>query len=204
MRLIGALRSWLAGDGDATRDAPATPEGQPMPVSVEPAQPQTPEPLPERASVEARQERLASHLLDDERLRGDLTDDAFQPLLNSALQATDRLAASTADLDDAGAEQVLDAGLTAIKQVMQVATEAVAAHEAGDTASRDRALADLRRLTSEESVRTAFWAGGSRASRLLAPQTLLATSPDVTELSQRIAAALERLAGQHADGPEPS
>jgi len=117
------------------------------------------------AAVAARQERAAGRLLDDERLRGDLTDDEFQPLLDWALAAADRLAALTAGLSDAQAEQRIDAGLSALKEAVSAAGDAIAANAAQDADRLKTALADagkaakagplqglLRRLSARQDL----------------------------------------------------
>src|SRR6476620_6322454 len=83
-------------------------------------------------AVAARQERAAGRLLDDERLRGDLTDDEFQPLLDWALAAADRLVASTAALSDDQAEQRIEAGLGALKEAVSAAGDVIAAYAEQD------------------------------------------------------------------------
>jgi hypothetical protein len=146
------------------------------------------------ANVSARQERLASRILDDERLRGDLTDDAFQPLLNWALSITDRIAASTADLDDAAAEPVLDTKMGALRAALELAVAAVAAHESGEASATKPALADLARDLANPDLRGLLGArtsdGSKRARSPLASSKLLAGDPTAPELARRIAAAL--------------
>jgi hypothetical protein len=93
-------------------------------------------------AVAARQERLASRILEDERLRGDLTDEEFQPLLDWALAAADRLAASTAGLPDERADQRMDHALSAIRESVAAAADAIAAYAERDVDRLRRALAD--------------------------------------------------------------
>ena len=54
--------------------------------------------------IEARQERLADLIIDDESLIGDFPEEASEVLVNWAISVTDRLAASTASLDDTAAQ----------------------------------------------------------------------------------------------------
>lgn len=98
------------------------------------------------ATVAARQERMAERLLEDERLRGDLTDDEFRPLLDWALAASDTLAARTARLADDRADALLDAGLGQIKDVVLAAGAAVAAMLEAGAGARDSELARLAEL----------------------------------------------------------
>jgi len=63
------------------------------------------------ASLGARRERAAGRIVDDERLRGPLADEAFAPLQEWALGWVDAYARATAGLDAAAAEAALEAGL---------------------------------------------------------------------------------------------
>ncbi len=84
------------------------------------------------ALIVARQERAAGRILDDERIRGDLTDDEFQPLLDWALSVADRLAAATAGQDDASADRTLDERLHAVRDIVEEAGHVLSAHVEGD------------------------------------------------------------------------
>lgn len=97
----------------------------------------------ESTAVAARQERAAERLLEDERLRGDLTDDEVQPLLDWALAQSDALAARTAGLADEQAERVIDDGLARIKDAMQAAGGAVLAMADSGAEARNAELARL-------------------------------------------------------------
>jgi hypothetical protein len=66
-------------------------------------------------SLESRRERAAGRVLDDERLRGPLEDDVFEPLQAWALAWVDAYALATAGLDDQVAEPALDAGLAWVR-----------------------------------------------------------------------------------------
>ncbi|MCC7367806.1 MAG: hypothetical protein IT306_05260 [Chloroflexi bacterium] len=90
------------------------------------------DPPPFADAVPGRQERAAGRILDDEGLRGDLTDDEYQPLLDWALAQTDALAAATAALDDEQADTTIEAGLVAIRDALQVAQEAHTAPTLGE------------------------------------------------------------------------
>lgn len=95
------------------------------------------------SAVAARQERAAGRILDDESLRGGLTDDEFQPLLDWALAAADRVAAATAGLSDDTADARLDERLGQIRGKVRLAVEAVAAHQKGAEQQRSSALSVL-------------------------------------------------------------
>jgi phosphatidylserine/phosphatidylglycerophosphate/cardiolipin synthase-like enzyme len=97
-------------------------------------------PIGDADRVAARQERAAGRILDDERLRGDLTDDEYQPLLDWALAMTDRIAASTAGMDDSEADRVIDEGLVAVRGNVGAARAAVVAHAEGDAERRSAEL----------------------------------------------------------------
>lgn len=104
------------------------------------------------AAVASRQERAAERLLEDERLRGDLTDDEFQPLLDWALVASDALVAGTAGLPDHEADTVVDGGLGQIKDGVRTAGAAVTAMLDAGTAARDAELARLAELIAPPLV----------------------------------------------------
>ena len=138
------------------------------------------------ATVLARQERAAERILDDEGLRGDLADDEFQPLLDWALMAADRIAAGTAGLSDDEADQRLDAQIARVKDAVRLAAEAVAAHTRGAEGQRSSALGDLFRQVSAANP------------TLSALANVVGPNPELTgaELAARLAAAL-------GDGPYP-
>ncbi len=75
------------------------------------------QPAPD-ADVAARQEWAAERLLEDERLRGELTDDEFQPLLDWALATVDRVAAETAGQTEEVARRRLEAALDRIRDAI--------------------------------------------------------------------------------------
>ena len=68
--------------------------------------------------VQGRLERAAERLLEDERLRGSLTDDEFQPLLDWALATVERAAAPTTGEPDAAADQRVNAALAKIREAL--------------------------------------------------------------------------------------
>jgi hypothetical protein len=113
-------------------DSPVRPEDQP--ASADAATAST-------ADLSGRQERAAGRLLDDERLRGDLTDDEFQPLLDWAMAQAERLVDSTAGDSDEVAERRIDAGLSAVRDTVRAAGEVVSAYAEGD---RERLTGALR------------------------------------------------------------
>src|SRR5436190_23437919 len=101
MSLLSTLRNRLFGRREAPAeaasqagDAPSTTDSSPTGGSTMDAT-QAPTEAATAPDLSGRQERAASRLLDDERLRGDLTDDEYQPLLDWALAAADSLALST-------------------------------------------------------------------------------------------------------------
>jgi hypothetical protein len=161
MGLFDSLRSrlfWLSGPPAAEPPPAPEPATEPPPVAAEPpsdapvvasdaplASDDPPAPAESAPAGEAdlsgRQERAASRLLDDERLRGDLTDDEFQPLLNWAMAQAERLVDSTAHDTDEVAERRIDAGLGAVRDTVRAAGEAVSAYAEGD---HDRLTGALR------------------------------------------------------------
>lgn len=91
-------------------------------------------------TVAARQERAASRILENERLRGDLADDEYQPLLDWALTVTDRVAASTADLEDEAADERIGGSAQVLGEILEAASYAIVAHNEGDADRRRREL----------------------------------------------------------------
>jgi hypothetical protein len=164
MGLFAALRDRLFGPPAAAprpEEAPSQSAGSVEPVASadlrEPASPevsasdemprQADKRQPESAAVAdeavaARQERAASRLLEDESLRGDLTDDEFQPLLDWAMATADQLVASTAGLSDGRAERRIDGGLGAIREAVAAAADAVTAYANHDVDRLRKALSD--------------------------------------------------------------
>ena len=76
------------------------------------------------AEAEALAERAAGALLDDETLRGDLSDDGFAPLLEWATNALATAAQGAAPLPDAEAEARMEAAGAAVKQTLAAAVQA--------------------------------------------------------------------------------
>jgi hypothetical protein len=141
----------------------------------------------------ARQERAASRILEDERLRGDLTDDEFQPLLDWALNVTDRLVAGTGGLSDADADARIDAGLQVIRDVVGAAGAAIAAHAEGDAERRSSELAYLSTQWSSMQVQgVETEPEGVVSSRLASLAERLDAEPDLpgVEVSTLIVQAL--------------
>ena len=100
-------------------------------------------------AVAARQERAAERLLDDERLRGSLTDEQFQPLLDWALAIVDRLAAATAGESEEAAERGIDAALADLRDA--IATIDRIAESSGDDES-DRVARAVEAVTATQSA----------------------------------------------------
>jgi hypothetical protein len=207
MRLLTALRARLFGESAASQAAPpagadastARATRDPGGESRKRAEPAETDQA-DAATIASRQERAESRLLDDERLRGNLTDDQFQPLLDWALSEADRIAASTAGLDDEAADRRLDAGIAVVKEVVQLAGEAVAAHV---EAAGDRRRGLLAELASR--IREIGPAGGDAEParrRIEAVARRLGRKRDLdgAEAAAAIAEAL-RPAASAASGP---
>ena len=137
------------------------------------------QPLPED-QVPRRQERAAERLLEDERLRGSLTDDEFGPLLQWALATVDRVAATTAGQPDALADRRIDEALAAIHRVIGTIDRALTRHSEG---SAREVAAELRSLPAD---------AGS-----------LAPPGEQAGARARLSAALDRLLRQRAGPSAP-
>ena len=137
---------------------------------------------PSQTTIASRQERAASRIVDDERLRGDLADDEFQPLLDWALAATDRIAAATAGLDDPSADQKIEDGVAAVKEIVRLVGEIATA----DGAERRSALfAELGRLVGSPIVDRARVGAVRKRLKKLAEQRARDTSQIVAALSPK-------------------
>lgn len=106
-----------------------------------------------QSSIASRQERAASRILEDESLRGDLTDDEYRPLQEWAIGETDRIAASTAEMPDATADALIDQKLVSIREVILAAGAAIVAHAEGDDKRRASEVAFVgERWNATESL----------------------------------------------------
>lgn len=92
---------------DAEREPEPTGAPEPEPESDAEPPPPAPDPLLADPAVDAREKRLAEWLLEDERLRGDLDDDTWQPIQDWLLVEARRLAAETAGLSEEQADAAL-------------------------------------------------------------------------------------------------
>jgi hypothetical protein len=183
---------------EPTRTEVEAPTGQPTdeptrPEVEAPAEPAISAAESDPGAVAARQERAAGRILEDERLRGDLTDDEFQPLLDWALAVTDRVAASTASLSDDEADSRIDAVIEALREAVNAAGAAIVAHNEGDT---ERRASELEFLAHQgiESVLGLIpgLAPGMAAGRLSALADAVSVQDDLggAEVAARIADAL--------------
>lgn len=70
------------------------------------------------ATAEARAQRAAERLVDDERLRRNLTDQQFGPLLDWALGLVERVATATAGQSDEAARRRIDHVLAQVRETL--------------------------------------------------------------------------------------
>ncbi len=84
------------------------------------------------AEVKVLAERAVGALLDDETLRGDLSDDGFNPLLDWATNALTVAAQQVADALDAEAEARMAAAGAAVKETLAAAVQAAQGHSRRD------------------------------------------------------------------------
>lgn len=194
MRLWGHVRALLfarderAPTPTADDHAPASPTDADVAASVDTSMSRQ----AAEASIASRQERAAVRILEDERLRGDLTDDEFQPLLDWALGTVDRVAESTAGTDDAEADVTIDAAMTVIREVVGAAGAAVVAHNEGDADRRTSELEYLGTCWDRASIEGDADAASNGRLRVLAER--LDEEPGLTgpEVSTLVVQALER------------
>jgi hypothetical protein len=133
------------------------------------------------ASLDARRERAAGRIVDDERLRDRLEDEAFAPLQEWALGWVDAYARATAGLADADAQAALEAGVGWARAQL---TALVALLGDWPSLSRDARADRLGRL-----------APTFPAPRLARGAASLASNADPVEVAARVAAALPRAPG---------
>ena len=162
---------------------------------------------PSQATIASRQERAAGRILDDERLRGDLTDEEFQPLLEWALVETDQIATSTTGMSDAEADAAIDAALNVIREVVGAAGAAVVAHNEGDADRRASELAFLGTCWDRATIEGV--ADGASRSRLRVLAERLDEEPGLTgtEVAALLVQALKRpnadATASHQDEDKP-
>ena len=126
------------------------------------------------AEAEALAERAVGALLDDETLRGDLSDDGFGPLLEWAANALTAAARQVADAPDAQAEARMEAAGVAVKETLAAAVQA----------AQGRSRRDALALAGTPLVARNTMARG----RVLFAGFLLGNDPDAN--ARRLAAAL--------------
>jgi len=127
------------------------------------------------ASLEQRQEYGANMLLEDSRLRGALTDDQFQPLLDWALTWSNAYAAATVGLGDDWKPSV-DRAIPWIKRQVGALVALLESWSGQPRAARAAALSAL--------------APTFPAPRLAAQARELAATADAGSAARAIAAAL--------------
>jgi hypothetical protein len=154
---------------------PAETESAALPTQDPPPAPPPDPVVADSPDLESRRQRAAERLLEDERLRGDLTDEEFQPLLDWALTAIDRLVVDAT-------EQDVDAATAQIRTVIQAISDA---------------LVSAPDITEED-----FAAQLRLALNSLAPP--LVPAPVVEAGRQAVLADVQEIAGQKDDlsGPE--
>lgn len=124
---------------------------------------------PDSDVIAARQQRAAERLVEDERLRGDLTDEEFGPLLDWALATIDRVAAETVGQPDDVADGQVMASVAAIREALALVNDRAKAIGAPDApAERSAVLHDLisqitRCGDAEEAVLVARGPAGCEA-----------------------------------------
>lgn len=154
-----------------------------------------PAPLPDAAppSEPVSLELLADRLLGDERIRGALTDDEFQPLLDWALDALDQVSAG----GEAGSAE---AATDSIREILSIVNDTFAGGAATDTTQLRRGLSKIRDAIGpplvppqlvDESCERVLAAIGSLEER--------ETPPGGPEITETIAQALRSLGGREAE-----
>jgi hypothetical protein len=95
------------------------------------------------SSLDTRRERAAGAVLEDERLRGGLTDNAYSPLQQWALDWVDAYVYATARLEDADGEPRIEAGIDWTKAQLRALVSLLDQWSELDRAARARELGRL-------------------------------------------------------------
>ncbi|MBA2451387.1 MAG: hypothetical protein H0V51_25510 [Chloroflexi bacterium] len=142
-------RFWSAvlGDADSPPGFPAVTSEQPWHGRAEPA------PARLDAVVEVRAQRAAERLVEDERLRRNLTDEQFGPLLGWALALVDRVAEATAGESDEAAEGRLDRVVVQLRETLSEVDRLAGALGVADAAQVDRLIAGVIRTKDLDASR---------------------------------------------------
>lgn len=195
VRLFGAWNQDEAAPESATASRCALPDSPPLhdlPTDesindVIPAPTVTPV---SAATVAARQEHAAGLILEDERLRGDLTDDEYQPLQTWALAASDRIVEQTIVPDDDAAMAEIGVHVAQVKEAVSLAAEAVAAHVSGAVGQRASALAALADLVAASGFQAAVPAARAEAVQAVAVRLATDDTGDGVQAAELIVGAL--------------
>jgi hypothetical protein len=165
----------------------------PRPVSAPvgpPSEPPRSGEVPPR-TVEQIAESISTRLVEDERLRGNLTDDEFQPLLNWALERVGQLRESHARLAPAAAEARLQRAGDQIFNLLRIADLAVGQRA---TATPDLVVSRIQMLDTllapplfeEEAANRAR----ARLDALLTQPAQRLQAASGTDIARRLAEAL--------------
>lgn len=100
-----------------------------------------------------RVERAVESLVDDERLRRNLTDEQFGPLLKWALALLDRVAESTVGESDETADGRLDRVLVQLRETLSEVDRLAGALGVADAAPVDRLIAGVIRTKDLDASR---------------------------------------------------
>ena len=172
MNLLEAVRRALSGrpaSGNRLREAerlavsPAVPESMPGPDSrIVGQRPDRRGPASEDV-VASRQQRAAERLLEDERLRGSMTDEELEPLFEWALATVDRVAAATAAEASAPADEQIERALAAVRRAFAAVERVLALASEGkgselrDVAQRLAAVATPPLVLPAEAASRQAW-----------------------------------------------
>jgi hypothetical protein len=115
--MFDKLRAWLALRRTANRETESSIPAA-APQSFEPQESRSADVVVFEHPTDPRTERLAERLLEDETLRGNLEDMAWQPIQDWALEILGDLARRTKDLDDPEAAPVLDRAYSSLRQAI--------------------------------------------------------------------------------------
>lgn len=130
------------------------------------------------ADLDARRERAANAVVENEQLRGELTDDAYSPIQAWALDWVDAYALATAALPEDAARAAVDVGVAWVSAQVRALTDLLGGWSSRSVDERVTRLGELAPTFPAPRL-------GSRARRI-------AAAADAAAASIALAAALPR------------
>lgn len=135
--------------------------------------------------LDARRERAAARILEDERLRAHLTDDEFAPLLEWALARVDAAVRATADVaDDEAADEIIGRELARLRDHLRTLDLLIGRRDTLSAEQYAARLDDLARAIPAPNLaaqRNAIVARRTESDGATLARTIAALLPAATE-----------------------